>query len=156
MKFLPNTPNLDYLKKKAKQLRALHHQRDTAACSRIRHYDTSFAEKSDDEIFNSDFSILDAQRVIAREYGFSSWAKLKRFVESTNQHFNPEIHDELIQMQNGDAEVRKRLASEGVLYDGYPPEMEAVHNQNAARLKSIIQAYGWPVAALPGESCNMR
>ena len=79
MKSLPKSPNLDYLKKEAKKLRASHRNRDRESCHRIRHFDTSFANQSEEEIYNSKFSLLDAQRIISREYGFSSWAKIKRF-----------------------------------------------------------------------------
>jgi ubiquinone/menaquinone biosynthesis C-methylase UbiE len=37
---------------------------------------------SDAEILAAKFSIIDAQRIVAREYGYSSWATLKEYVES--------------------------------------------------------------------------
>jgi hypothetical protein len=53
-------------------------------------------------------------------------------------------------MVHKDMEVREDLISRGVLYDGYHPEMEAVHVQNASRLKEILSEHGWPVPALVG------
>jgi len=150
MKSLPSKPNLDFLKKQSKKLRALHRNNDLSSCSRIKHFDTSFNEMNDDEIFTSKFSIIDAQRVIAREYGFSSWAKLKRFIESTNARFNQALHDELIQLRNRDSEMRQTLLSEDKLYDGYHSEMESVHNENATRLNKIINEHGWPDTSLVG------
>jgi len=144
MKSLPDKPNLDFLKKESKKLRTLHRNNDHSSCSRIKHFDTSFVGMTDDEILVSKFSIIDAQRVVAREYGFSSWAKLKRFIESTNTKFNQKLHDELIQLRNRDSEKRQALLSEGELYDGYHSEMEAVHNENATCLNEIINAHGWP------------
>jgi ubiquinone/menaquinone biosynthesis C-methylase UbiE len=84
MKSLPKRPNLEFLKKEAKALRALHRQGDSACCERLRDNDTAFKNKSDSEILGSRFSINDAQRIVAREYGYSSWATLKRFIESIN------------------------------------------------------------------------
>jgi hypothetical protein len=55
---LPPYPNLEYLKKQAKDLLIDMRQRDPAS------------------------KLADAQYAIAREYGFSSWAKLKAHVES--------------------------------------------------------------------------
>lgn len=82
MKSLPTNPDLEYLKKEAKALRALHKQGDPSCCGRIRLYDTSNKNKSDADILTTHFSINDAQRIIAREYGYSSWATLKEYVES--------------------------------------------------------------------------
>lgn len=82
MKSLPKNPNLDFLKKEAKALRNLHRLGDTTCCERIRKHDTSLKKKTDAEILSDKFSINDAQRIIAREYGYSSWATLKHFIES--------------------------------------------------------------------------
>jgi len=150
MKSLPNKPNLDFLKKESKKLRTSHRNRDLSSCSRIKHFDTSFIGMRDEEILDSKFSILDAQRVIAREYGFTSWAKLKRFIESTNANFNQTLHDELIQLRNRDSDKRNDLLKDDVLYDGYHPEMEAVHNVNATYLDAIIKEHGWPGTSLVG------
>ena len=82
MKSLPAKPNLEFLKKEAKALRALHRQGNTACCARIRANDTSFQKKSDAEILASNFSSNDAQRILAREYGYTSWATLKQYIQS--------------------------------------------------------------------------
>jgi len=84
MKSLPTNPNLEFLKKEAKALRALHKQGNPACCERIRLYDTSYQDKSDADILAARFSINDAQRIIAREYGYTSWATLKEYIESLN------------------------------------------------------------------------
>lgn len=82
MKSLPTYPNLEFLKKEAKALRTLHKQGDPACCEQIRLYDSSYKDISDADIFAARFSINDAQRVIAREYGYTSWATLKAYIES--------------------------------------------------------------------------
>ena len=82
MKSLPANPNLEFLKKEAKALRTLHKQGDVACCEQIRLHDTAFSHKSDAEILAERFSINDAQRIIAREYGYTSWATLKEYIES--------------------------------------------------------------------------
>src|SRR5688572_19029817 len=43
-----------------------------------------------------------------------------------------------------DYEVRARLAQSGALFDGYNPEMEAVHLENARVLEEAIAEIGWP------------
>jgi len=43
-----------------------------------------------------------------------------------------------------DDRTRARLAADGGLFAGYHPEMEAVHRENAARLREVVDATGWP------------
>jgi hypothetical protein len=57
------------------------------------------------------------------------------------------MHDwgaRLIAAAARDLETRTRLARAGVLYEGYHPEMEAVHLENARLLDAAIDALGWP------------
>jgi hypothetical protein len=51
---------------------------------------------------------------------------------------------QLIAAARHDIEVRTRLAASGDLFDGYHPEMEAVHDENAALLAQAFDAIGWP------------
>lgn len=51
---------------------------------------------------------------------------------------------ELIAAARRDAETRTRLARTGALFQGYHPEMEAVHLENAALLERAIEVIGWP------------
>lgn len=64
---------------------------------------------------------------------------------------NVSLRDELLAMKERDLRTRARLAEDGSLYDGYHPEMEAVHRENAARLSQIIDEHGWPGPGLVGE-----
>jgi hypothetical protein len=50
----------------------------------------------------------------------------------------------LIEAAHKDIETRTRLARSGELFNGYHPEMEAVHNENADLLERVIDAIGWP------------
>ena len=60
------------------------------------------------------------------------------------------LRDELLAMRAEDLRVRTRLAADGSLFEGYHPEMEAVHRANAARLREILDAHGWPGHARVG------
>jgi hypothetical protein len=64
---------------------------------------------------------------------------------------NEALRAELIRMQDHDLKVRQRLLDEAKLGGFYVPEMEAVHRQNAARLREIIAEYGWPHEEIAGE-----
>ena len=58
---------------------------------------------------------------------------------------------QLIAAAQHDAATRARLARTGELFDGYHPEMEAVHLENAALLERAIEAIGWPGRANVGD-----
>lgn len=71
---LPAKPNLEHLKKQAKELLSQFQQGDAAAIQRFGSLASSPApEKA---------KLADAQHLIAREYGFASWPRLKQQVES--------------------------------------------------------------------------
>lgn len=53
------------------------------------------------------------------------------------------IIDEIKSMTNKDLQLRKKLAEEGLLNNGYNIEMEKVHLKNAHRLQEIIDTYGF-------------
>lgn len=57
----------------------------------------------------------------------------------------------LISLARRDFETRQRLAADLSLFDGYHPEMQAVHEENAAILDRAIQERGWPTSAMVGE-----
>ena len=75
-----------------------------------------------------------------------------------------ELRRELLAMVARDRHLREDLIRRGVLHDGYHPKMEAIHVQNAARLKAILSEHGWPMPALVGDDgaeaawlmCNTR
>ena len=50
----------------------------------------------------------------------------------------------LVAAARRDMETRTRLAATGELFKGYHPEMEAVHDENAALLMRVFDAVGWP------------
>ncbi|MGQ7848035.1 ankyrin repeat domain-containing protein [Granulosicoccus sp. 3-233] len=85
MSELPARPSLEHLKKQAKRLLAAAGAHDREALMRIGPY---FGKPDD-------ITLQQAQLVIARDHGFSSWTRLKRYVESgagsdasTEQHAN--------------------------------------------------------------------
>ena len=81
---LPERPNLDHLKKQAKELLALYRARAPQAISRLRDALPAARDKSDEAIVALGLRLADAQSCLAREYGFSSWADLRSFVAVRN------------------------------------------------------------------------
>ncbi|MBV8811902.1 MAG: hypothetical protein JO033_24795 [Acidobacteriaceae bacterium] len=64
---------------------------------------------------------------------------------------HPDLRQELIDMRAGDARVREELVDSGELGGAYVPRMEAVHVNNADRLKQLIDVYGWPDEEMVGK-----
>ncbi|MBL8559393.1 MAG: hypothetical protein JNM47_11770 [Hyphomonadaceae bacterium] len=56
----------------------------------------------------------------------------------------PIWRDSLLKAAERDMETRARLVREGTLFDGYHPDMEAVHLENATLLAQAFDALGWP------------
>ena len=77
---LPSNPNLDHLKYQAKDLLKDHAAHTPEVAQRIREFHPRFCRATDAEIFDARLRVSDAQLTIAREYGFPSWARLKRHI----------------------------------------------------------------------------
>ena len=73
---LPKHPNLEQLRKQAKDLLDQYRSGGPAAVTEIGKF-----ERNPDP---AAFALHDAQRVLARAYGFESWPKLKAFVDGAN------------------------------------------------------------------------
>lgn len=61
------------------------------------------------------------------------------------------LRRELLRLRAEDHRVREELLTANELGGPYHPRMEAVHVQNAARLRELIAQYGWPAEDLAGE-----
>lgn len=61
------------------------------------------------------------------------------------------LRRQFIAMAERDLTVRERLARNGSLFDGYHPQMQAVHEENAVALGVLIDRHGWPTVDLVGE-----
>ncbi len=77
---MSSRPNLDDLKKEARQLLHALHRRDAAALRRYHSIDklAGLAQPRLDDV----------QYVITREHGHGSWQKLKEHLHSTNNPWN--------------------------------------------------------------------
>ena len=73
---LPRQLSLEQLRKQAKDLLAEYRAGDPAAVAEVHRF-----ERQPDP---AAFALHDAQRVLARAYGYESWAKLKAFVDGAN------------------------------------------------------------------------
>jgi len=99
---LPEHPSLEQLRKQAKDLLRAWRAGDPAAIDRVRAYKPRATPPR----------LADAQRIIAREYGFNSWPKLVHHVEAAGveglQPFEQLARD-FADAHAGDAAALKRL-----------------------------------------------
>jgi hypothetical protein len=78
---LPSNPSLHHLREQAKDLLRDQRARLPEAAQRIREFHPRFRSVTDAAIAGAALKLGDAQLAIAREYGFSSWSRLKAHVE---------------------------------------------------------------------------
>src|SRR5262245_3687547 len=102
---LPARPSLEQLRKQAKELLRNYRADDTAAAERIRAIIPH----------PGDLTLADAHFVMAREYGFESWAHVCRHVEFVNptdrlKQYERLARDIVTVCQTDDAEALQRLA----------------------------------------------
>ncbi|WP_228375333.1 MULTISPECIES: DUF6624 domain-containing protein [Chryseobacterium] len=67
---------------------------------------------------------------------------------------NDSVRREIVKLADHDLQVREKLACEGKLSEGYHPEMEKVHQENAKRLREIIAEIGFPTISKVGEEAS--
>lgn len=78
---LPPKPNIEHLRKQAKDLLRNYQHGDPAA---IEHFGSVASFSA-----TTNLKLADAQHVIARDYGFAVWSKLKEHVESLARVLEP-------------------------------------------------------------------
>jgi hypothetical protein len=100
---LPPKPNIEQLKNQARDLLNAHRSGAAEVCTRFRASLTRLSEASEQSILQAKITLRDAQSVIAREYGFSSWAKLKGHVEELQAL--PDAKDRILQALSEQPEV---------------------------------------------------
>ena len=77
----PHWPNFDQFKHQAKELLKAYRAGDAAAVAEVEQH-----EQTPDP---AEFALHDAQRVLARSYGFASWQQLKSYVQTIERYRQP-------------------------------------------------------------------
>ena len=70
-------PNIENLKKQAKQYLRWHRERYYPVAAQIRAALPRFRHLSDEQILDANFKLADAQELVARQMGFDGWQALK-------------------------------------------------------------------------------
>jgi len=97
-KELPSSANLEHLKKQAKALLHDYQQKEPQAVAKFGTLRLKAAPK-----------LSDAQHLIAREYGFDSWSKLKEHVESLAAGFAEAVALARRALRDDDAAAFRRV-----------------------------------------------
>jgi ankyrin repeat protein len=121
---LPAKPNLEHLKNQAKALLRDFQQDDATAKDRFASASTL-----------GDPKFADALHVVASEYGFASWPKLKEHVESLSRILSPD--------QKLTVAIRARDASKAA-------QVLANHPELKAQLNEPLASYGGGITPLLG------
>jgi catechol 2,3-dioxygenase-like lactoylglutathione lyase family enzyme len=85
---MPNLekPNLENLRKQAKQYVRWHRERYYPVAARIRAGLPRFRQLSDAQVLDANFKLADAQELVARERGFEGWQALKSGAHAMPHH----------------------------------------------------------------------
>jgi len=105
---LPEHPNLEQLKRQAKDLLRSARANDSAALRRFRIL-PAFAHSSDTDLARLALALHDAQSVIAREHGFDSWKTLRERVEELTVEFDAAVDGFIEAATDGRADRAERL-----------------------------------------------
>ena len=105
---LPERPNLEQLKRQAKDLLRSAREHDAAALQRFRILPT-FANLSDVELARRPLALHDAQSVIGREYGFDSWRALHERVDELTIEFAAAVDQFIEAATDGRSDRAERL-----------------------------------------------
>jgi catechol 2,3-dioxygenase-like lactoylglutathione lyase family enzyme len=78
-------PNVENLKKQAKQYLRWHRERYYPVAAEIRASLPRFHGLSDEQVLDANFKLADAQELVARQRGFESWQALKSGADAVTQ-----------------------------------------------------------------------
>ena len=114
---LPVRPNLAQLKIQGHELLRQHRDGQRSAAARIVAHHPKFTGQPIEAVLATPIALADAQLVVAREYGFPTWAKLKQRIELAARLEqiapHPRFDEAVAAMDAGDLDgLRKLLAAE--------------------------------------------
>jgi len=66
----------------------------------------------------------------------------------------PKLAETILALQAKDLTIRQELIDKGELFDGYHPEMEKVHLENATTLQNIMDQIGYPTIVKVGAEAS--
>ena len=138
---LPAKPNLEHLRKQAKDLLREFERGEPAAIERLRPISLSTSAKP---------RLADAQHIVARDHGFVSWPKLKQHVEELQNARRPaELLSAAVCASDADRvarvleeypELKSRLDQPMANYDGMQAMLAAVQRSDRKTIQVLLRA----------------
>ncbi len=121
---LPERPSLAQLKQQAKDLLRSARRGDPAARARFRRL-PAFADLSADALAATSFALHDAQSVLARDYGWTSWNALRDHVEELTLRFDEAVDAFVEAATDGRRDRARRLLARhpGIATAGLAPAL---------------------------------
>ena len=140
---LPAHPHLDVPKQQARELLRQCKARTTEALDRVRRQHPRF-HTTDDDAISTKLKLSDAQLVMAREYGFSSWKQLKERITGNTA---AELIDKAIRANDAAAVIRLLTAYPNLLHvpvrsGNWGPPMSHAANMDLLDMVKTIAALG--------------
>lgn len=134
----PLRPNLDQLKRQAKDLLHAARSGDPQARARFRIV-PAFARVSDEDLSRAAIALHDAQSAVAREYGFDSWNAMRERVEELTLEFGAAVDYFLEAATSGRRDRAERLLAlhPGVARANFHASLVA---GEAAAIDSVLDA----------------
>lgn len=120
-KRLPAKPHLDELKRQARDLLAESAAGVPSACQRIREFHPRYGGASDEQVAEAHLGWSDGLFIIAREYGFGSWPRLRHHVLSqssvlqhshTDRIADPVFRAAVQAIEDGEVDALRHLLDE--------------------------------------------
>ena len=133
---LPSNPNVEHLRNEAKALRRLVAAGDPVAVAVAREFDPR-AEPT------SEYTLARAQLILARSYGFPSWPKLRRYLETLARYARPPQAKE-----TEDDPVDRFLRLACLTYEGDLPERIRAARELLATHPELATASVYTIAAV--------
>ena len=116
VRHLPPRPDLAQLKRQSYELQQLHREGKQAAAARVIANHPKYRHETPERVLAAKLPLADAQLVLAREYGFQSWAALKHDVEAWGRVAkyapHPHFDDAVAALRRGDLRRLSDLLSQ--------------------------------------------
>jgi ankyrin repeat protein len=144
-KRLPPRPDLDHLEHQSEELLSDHLAGKPDAIRRIREFHPRFSDATDAAISSAAVTQSDALLTIAREFGFTSWSKLKHHVEGL-EALERRVSDLRAAFSRGDAETRRQLlkpAHARDRFENYDPDAASLSEADARLLIANQEGYAF-------------
>jgi ankyrin repeat protein len=126
---LPAHPDLDQLKRQARELLDAYRAGDARTSAEVHAHDPDAAAQT--------FALHDAQLVVARAYGFDSWPKLKTYVDgATAKRFIEAARANDVDLVTGLLKIRPDLVD---MQWSYGDERRALHYAVMKRLPDMVR-----------------